>query len=154
MLSRRRWADQHAGEPNGTARKAHVLTPLDLDALGSSLRRSATLPFQRRYPPRRIAAKGDVGFDRTRDGGTGTESEAIAGHRIQSANVSGFLERDKLILPAEFTPQLEVHGTVVAPPIGALVFAQRGLRDGSGARLRGASGARNNGGEDDIQRAR
>src|SRR4051812_29738645 len=112
MLFLRRWANQHAGEPNGTAREADVFPPLDLDALGSSLRSSDTLPLQRDYPPTRITAKGDVGFDGTRDGGTRSKSEPITSHRIQRANLSRFVECDELILSAELTPELEVHGTV------------------------------------------
>ncbi len=109
MFPARGRTDQRTGQLNVATREADVFTFLNLDALRGTQSAAVTPPRQRRNLAVAVALKFDSGFDRRRDCNSGSGEEAAVICRIQGPNVSGFIKRDELILPAELAPYLEIQ---------------------------------------------
>ena len=66
----------------------------------------------------------DSGFDRCRHCGSRSGGEAVTPSRIQRPNVARFVEGDELVFPAQFAPQLQIHESILVPPIGPGVLTK------------------------------
>jgi len=108
--------DEPTGQLKATAREADVFASLNLDTPGGAGIGSGTLPGQRGDLAAAVTLKLDLRFDGSRDRRAGPCEEPAAIYRVQSSNVSGFIERDELILAvAEFAPELEIEEGVLLP---------------------------------------
>jgi hypothetical protein len=86
-------------------------------------------PTERHNPAAFITAKFYSRFDRIGNRSAGASDELSTVGREQGANLSGFVKRDKVILPSELTPHLKVDEVIWSPLIRANIFAERLIID-------------------------